>query len=463
VVTAVRAALVALLGGTALVASGCTGILGISPGTSSDGQLGAPCDVMSSSPTPCAVAALVCVLNVCRSPCDSDSDCAADARCLARDSNGGSINLSTPNASADYGCVPLTSTSCSSDGCPSPDVCDPQGQCRTSCNSDNFGCASGQVCEHSGGISACYGPHDGDGGISATHPTNDAGGNDSEADDGGEEASTMECSGTPYQTTCAGCYDAYGACSCPGCAEPAVAGTCSGGASATSCAECGTEYDCEAIYCPGCTIAAPVTACYGTPTYASCTRCPIEYCGSSAYPEYCQGCMVGPPACTGTIPYSCQTIGEDYGETVCTGAGCTWDTNTDTCTGVPSCSTATTEGECEASEGLCEWSSGTCTGTITPCSAQPTEAVCEDEEGCEWTTSTCSGTITTCTSLTTESACDAQRLCSWDAAGASSCTGFVTPCTALSVTDTDGGPSPCESQPGCFVNATGGSAAPSTF
>jgi hypothetical protein len=384
------------------VQAGCSGILGLSPGTASDGGLGEPCDTISDTPTPCGASDTVCVLNLCRTTCFADSDCPSDARCIVADGsnendNGG--NVFGGGNSLVYGCVPLDATACMAAGCPSPDVCDPSGQCRTSCSSTSNGCAHDQSCESVGGSLACYGPHDPgfegpDGSVA----------DDASAGDSGEDVTTSgsACTGTPSYVSCAEC--ASNGCSCPGCATST--GTCSG--TTYTCTQCGTSYGCSPKSCPDCVAGPEMETCTGSTLYASCSECPQVYCGNtSTYAGYCPGCTLSGGTCSGADP------------------ACSSFTDPTTC----------------AEEG-CEYSgSTTCTGTLTPCSANVSPAACENQLRCTWTTTDCTGTMQPCSNVTSENACETQAGCSWLNEG-NACSGTLTSCASLSE-------SMCSSQPGC--------------
>lgn len=386
--------------------AGCDGVLGLSPGTASDGEIGSPCDLTSDRQTPCVDTA-VCALQVCRNACTADSDCAADERCIVADgyndngnngnSNGGgedggsgslgggsggpfngSSGGSTPTPL--YGCVPLSASACN-DGCPGNDVCDASNQCRTPCSPGpgsspgSGGCAADQFCQPTGnGTYGCYGPHDmGAGAPDAT--ADDDGGGTSEDSSGGSDSTTGEgtCAGTPAYATCAQCAPI--GCSCAGCNAVQSTGTCSG--TPLSCAECGSLYGCSLAYCAGCT-STPTGQCSGSLLYPSCASCPLADCGNQSF---CPGCVIS--------------------------------------------------------------STGTCTGTLTPCSANTTQSTCQGERNCVWTgTTSCTGTPEPCSTLTSAGECSGQMGCGWAAGQTTTCAGTPTACESLTAAT-------CSSQPGC--------------
>ena len=269
---------------------------------------------------------------------------------------------------------------------------------------------------------------------------------------------TPQCSGTPVQATCAGFYSEFGACRALGCSMEADAGSCYGSSYVTSCAECGTEYDCNPDYCPTCSSVTSAGSCTGTPYYDSCDECQSYDCQPSSGSEYCVGCTATGAGCTGTIP-SCAIVGDDYNsESACLAAGCSWAASSDaggsSCTGTPSsCASIAEEGTCEDTY-FCTWSTGSCTGTITPCANNTTDLACEDEYGCTWTVSSCVGKVAGCSSFTTDLACSTQYGCEWASGGADACIGTPTACAQLPSFAPDGGASPCESQTGCSIPIT---------
>ena len=266
-------------------------------------------------------------------------------------------------------------------------------------------------------------------------------------------AVTPTCSGATLDSTCASCFEDLQACTCPGCSIDTGAGNCVGTATASTCDECESQFACNADECPDC-VAGSIPGCSGSPEFSTCAACPTELCLEVS--TYCPGCgqIAGP--CEGTLP-ACLTIGDRYGETVCTDAGCTWGTTG--CSGTPSsCADFTTQGSCEVTE-YCSWPV-VCTGTLTSCSANTTETECASESGCFWDAPTCAGTVTPCTSLTDRPSCVDQPGCAWNAGGAGACVGQPTPCADLSILAGDGGVAPCRLQPGCFVPRLDAGAAP---
>jgi hypothetical protein len=150
----------------AISEQGCNAIMGFRSGVLSDGGLGEPCnatincghpDCPPTTPpsAPCS-GTLVCVGNLCASPCTADSDCPGGERCLFSDGPPHGL----------YGCVPVNSpcfSPCSDPG--TPRTCAPDGQCRNICNG-NAACATDQTCESACQTTptscpgVCYGPHD---------------------------------------------------------------------------------------------------------------------------------------------------------------------------------------------------------------------------------------------------------------------------------------------------------------
>ena len=408
-----------------LLEAGCTGILGISPGQSSNGSLGSPCDVTSDRQTPCTDGQTVCTLNVCRVACASDSSCAADERCLAADvitngnggpaSGSGSFNPSF----ARFGCVPLAQTSCDKNGCPEPDVCDRLGQCRSYCSPGNGpgNCASDQTCASAGSSFACFGPHDK--GFAAA----DAGGNEDAnggGSSGGADATTGggTCTGTPTFASCGQCQ-AQG-CSCPGCATVVASGACVG--TPFTCAECGSAYSCSPTSCEGC-IMQGAGQCTGSTLYPSCASCPMTYCGT---PNVCPGCALAGLACVGTLT---------------------------------PCSANATQNACQA-QSYCTWSPPSCGGTALPCSAFTAPATCGGQGGCNWAfgaRQTCAGTVTACAALSAQ-ACSTQPGCTLSTApgsgedGAAGC--------AAPVSDDGSAACNCLRVSGPPVNIVAGSSSP---
>lgn len=184
---------------SAIAIAGCQAVVGIRGGTLSDGGPNQPCDEQNNR-TQCATG-LVCVQNLCRTPCMSDGECAAGERCQNTDSHM-SCNPVCPS-----GCIPTRGAECNPQkpcdgngmplgvglvsGCNGGDnnnctckggtTCAQDGQCRQICNTGGGGpCGGGQTCvtdptackNAMGNVctGACYGspPHDngpgGDGG-----------------------------------------------------------------------------------------------------------------------------------------------------------------------------------------------------------------------------------------------------------------------------------------------------------
>jgi hypothetical protein len=154
----------------AVLAAGCSAILGFHDGLPSDGREGAPCTAPGSSSSvmgtfaPCQ-SNLFCFDSACRQSCARDDGCPPGERCVGLLSPSQNAMGCAASLPCDPGCV--VQHTCA---CPAGDTCGSDGQCRTPCEAKTgTGCAPDQVCVApptcTGCPGACFG----------TNPSHDPG------------------------------------------------------------------------------------------------------------------------------------------------------------------------------------------------------------------------------------------------------------------------------------------------